>query len=399
MSDRNNAVEVKPLPSHKSVGDALPLWTYGNEELLELEYQEFFLNSWQMVGHVCDLQQPGDFITLDMWRDSVIVVCGNDHVIRAFLNVCRHRAMRLLDGQGNCGNAIQCPYHGWTYRNDGSLRGVTQAENFPDLDKSTLGLQEIRLKIYRGHVFVNLCGGGASIDDTLGAISEAIDLYAPETYQPHRQPTFEVWDCNWKLAWDNYQENYHIPIGHPCLHRMVESTEEGVEFSGGFNFGYFAMRDKPSKVPQERRYQELISFTDHRFPEGKGRKWLQLALDPNMGIEYYPDLFALFQIFPLAVDKTLVKLATYSPPNLSAEERELQAINLALLDEVNDQDKMLVERIQCGVNTTGYQPGPLALEESSVYSFHERVRELIPVTRLAEAPLRGTLHQINAGLK
>ena len=399
MSDRNDAVEVKPLPSYESLGDALPLWTYGNEELLELEYQEFFLNSWQMVGHVCDLQQPGDFITLDMWRDSVIVVCGADHVIRAFLNVCRHRAMRLLDGQGNCGNAIQCPYHGWTYRNDGSLRGVTQVENFPDLDKSTLGLQEVRLKIYRGHIFVNLCGGGASIDDTLGAISEGIDLYAPETYQPHRHPTFEVWDCNWKLAWDNYQENYHIPIGHPCLHRMVESTDEGVEFSGGFNYGYFAMREKLSKVPQERRYQELIACTDHRFPEGKGRKWLQLALDPNMGIEYYPDLFALFQIFPLAVDKTLVKLATYSPPNLSAEERELQAINLALLDEVNDQDKILVERIQRGVNTTGYQPGPLALEESSVYSFHERVRELIPVTRLPEAPLRGTLHQTNAGLK
>jgi phenylpropionate dioxygenase-like ring-hydroxylating dioxygenase large terminal subunit len=180
---------------------------------------------------------------------------------------------------------------------------------------------------------------------------------------------------------------------------MVESTDEGVEFSGGFNYGYFAMREKLSKVPQERRYQELIACTDHRFPEGKGRKWLQLALDPNMGIEYYPDLFALFQIFPLAVDKTLVKLATYSPPNLSAEERELQAINLALLDEVNDQDKILVERIQRGVNTTGYQPGPLALEESSVYSFHERVRELIPVTRLSEAPLRGTLHQTNAGLK
>ena len=399
MSDRNDAVEVKPLPSYESVGDALPLWTYGNEELLELEYQAFFLNSWQMVGHVCDLQKPGDFITLDMWRDSVIVVRGKDHVIRAFLNVCRHRAMRLLDGQGNCGNAIQCPYHGWTYRNDGTLRGVTQAENFPDLDKSTLGLQTVGLKIYRGHIFVNLCGGGPSIDDTLGAVSEELDRYAPETYQPHRQPTFEVWDCNWKLAWDNYQENYHIPVGHPCLHRMVESTEEGVEFSGGFNYGYFAMREKLSKVPQERRYQELIACTDHRFPKGKGRKWLQLALDPNMGIEYYPDLFALFQVFPLAVDKTLVKLATYSPPNLSPEESELQAINLALLDEVNDQDKMLVERIQRGVHTTGYQPGPLALEESSVYSFHERVRELIPVTRLSDAPLRGTLHQTNAGLK
>jgi phenylpropionate dioxygenase-like ring-hydroxylating dioxygenase large terminal subunit len=118
-----------------------------------------------------------------------------------------------------------------------------------------------------------------------------------------------------------------------------------------------------------------------------------------MGIEYYPDLFALFQVLPLGVDKSLIKISTYSPPNLSSEEREMQAINLALLDEVNEQDKTLVERIQSGVNTSGYQPGPLALEESAVYSFHQRVRELIPVTRLPEAPIRGTLHQANTGMK
>ena len=126
---------------------------------------------------------------------------------------------------------------------------------------------------------------------------------------------------------------------------------------------------------------------------------MQLSLDPNMGIEYYPDLFSLFQVFPLAVDRTLIKLSCYSPPEMSQEEREMQRINLALLEEVNGQDKILVERIQSGVRTSGYQPGPLALAESSVYRFHERVRELIPVTRLGEAPLQGTLQRENERLK
>ncbi|MEH6551757.1 MAG: aromatic ring-hydroxylating dioxygenase subunit alpha [Pseudomonadales bacterium] len=398
--DLTGPVEVKLLPEWDGVGEALPTWTYGSEELLELEYEAFFLNSWQMVGHVCDLPKPGDFITFDMWRDSVIVVRGKDDVIRAFLNVCRHRAMRLLDeGKGNCGSAIQCPYHGWTYRNDGTLRGVTQPENFPNIDKSTLGLQEVRMTIHRGQIFVNFSGGGASIEDTLGVVSEQIAPYSPETYVPHSEPTFEIWNCNWKLAWDNYQENYHIPIGHPGLQRMVESTYEGPEYSGGFNYGYFAMRDKPSKVPHERRYQELIGCTDYRFPEGRQRMWLQLALDPNMGIEYYPDIFALFQVLPLGVDKTMIKILTYSPANLSAQEKEMQEINSKLLHEVNDQDKMLVEGIQRGVNTSGYQPGPLALEESAVFGFHERIRELIPVARLPKAPLKGTLQQENERLK
>lgn len=122
-------------------------------------------------------------------------------------------------------------------------------------------------------------------------------------------------------------------------------------------------------------------------------------MDPGMGIEYYPDLFSLFQVLPLGVDKSLIKRACYSPPNMSAEEREMQEINMAILDEVNTQDKILVERIQSGVKTSGYQPGPLGLAESSVFQFHERVRARIPVTRLSEAPLPGSLHRENERLK
>ena len=398
MSSHSEFHSPELLPAYERTGPALPTWTYASEELLDLEYQEFFLKSWQMVGHVCDLQEPGDFITFDMWRDSVIVMRGKDQGIRAFLNICRHRASRLLDGRGNCA-AIQCPYHGWSYHTDGSLGGVPQPENFPDLDKEKFGLQEVQLEIYRGQIFVKLEAGGPSVATRIGEIDDHVALYSPEGYEPLGDAQVEVWGCNWKLAWDNYQENYHIPIGHPCLHRMLVEVAASGELSSGVNYGYFGMREKLSRVPHERRYQEGIACTDHRFPGGKGRRWLQLAMDPNMGIEYYPDLFALFHLMPIGVDRTQVKLQCYSPPAMSADEREMQKINLALLDEVNAQDKTLCERIQRGVRTSGYQPGPLALAESTVYRFHEQVRRRIPVTRLEHAPLRGTLHRENERLK
>jgi phenylpropionate dioxygenase-like ring-hydroxylating dioxygenase large terminal subunit len=387
------------LPDLQTTGEALPTWTYANEELLDLEYEEFFLKGWQMVGHVCDLQQPGDYLTFDMWRDSVIVMRGKDQVLRAFLNVCRHRASRLLDGRGNCGGAIQCQYHGWSYRNDGSLSGIPVPENFPGVDKSKLGLREVEMEVYRGHVFVRLQNGGPSVATTMEPLDDLVAVYSPETYQPLGEPVVEIWNCNWKLAWDNYQENYHIPIGHPCLHRMVVESEKSAEFEHGINYGMFEMRDKPSKVGRERRYQELVGCTDHRFPEGSRRRWLQLGLDPNMGIEYYPDLFSLFQVLPLGVDKSMIKLACYSPADLSAEEREMQEINLAILEEVNGQDKRLCERIQSGVRTSGYRPGPLGVAESSIHRFHEGLRERIPVARLERAPLPGTLHRENERLK
>jgi phenylpropionate dioxygenase-like ring-hydroxylating dioxygenase large terminal subunit len=387
------------LPELERTGAPLPLWTYASEELLELEYREFFLKGWQMVGHLCDLQRPGDFFTFDLWRDSAVVMRGKDGDIRAFLNICRHRASRLIDGKGNCGGALQCPYHGWSYKTDGSLSGVPNPENFPDLDRSQFGLLPVRMEIYRGHIFVNFSQEGPGVASTMGPIDAEVAVYAPEGYEPIGEPILQVWECNWKLAWDNYLENYHIPIAHPCLHRMLVSTNEGLSLDNGMNFGFFEMREKLSPVAHERRYQELIGCTDHRYPEGKRRRWLQIAMGCNMGVEYYPDMFALFQLLPLGVDKTLVKLARYSPPNLSAEEREMQRINLALLEEVNDQDKGIVERIQQGVRSSGYRPGPLALQESAVYRFHEALRERIPVTRLDEAPLRGTLQRENERLK
>jgi phenylpropionate dioxygenase-like ring-hydroxylating dioxygenase large terminal subunit len=397
MSGLNRSPEVHP--ELERTGEALPLWAYASEELLELEYQEFFLKGWQMVGHVCDLQQAGDFLTFDLWRDSVVVMRGKDGSIRAFLNICRHRASRLIDGKGNCGGALQCPYHGWSYKDDGSLIGIPNPENFPGIDKSTFGLLPVRMEIYRGHIFINFSEEGPGVVSMMGPIDAEVAVYAPEGYEPAGEPILQVWECNWKLAWDNYQENYHIPIAHPCLHRMLVQNDEGLRLDNGMNFGVFEMRKKLSSVASERRYQELIACTDHRYPEGKRRRWLQIAMGCNMGIEYYPDMFALFQVLPLGADKTLIKLARYSPPNLSVEEREMQQINLALLEEVNSQDKVIVERIQQGVRSSGYRPGPLALEEDAVFRFHEDLREKIPVTRLSKAPLRGTLQQENERMK
>lgn len=88
------------------------------------------------MGHENEPQGPGDFVTLDLWRDSVLVVRCKDGTLRAFLNICRHRASRLLDGRENCGPRIQCRYHGWTYHSDGRLSGIPSPDSFPDVDRS-----------------------------------------------------------------------------------------------------------------------------------------------------------------------------------------------------------------------------------------------------------------------
>jgi phenylpropionate dioxygenase-like ring-hydroxylating dioxygenase large terminal subunit len=378
-----------------SGAQALPTWAYANEELLELEYPHFFLASWQFLGHENELQKPGDFVTLDLWRDSILVMRGRDGALRAFLNICRHRASRLLDGRGNCGARIQCRYHGWTYNNDGRLSGIPSPESFPDVDRSELGLLEINCQVYRGLVFARIAGEGPPIASRLGEADRWIAEYKPEDLVLQAEPVIEVWDANWKIAWDNYLENYHLPIGHPCLHRLLVESEVSADLPGGGSAGFFEMNPKPSSVEQERRYQELIECTDHRYTECVRRKWLQVDFESNMGIEFYPSLFSVFQVLPVAAGKTVIRMSLYAPPDLDPDEKELQAIDLAILDEVNQQDKVLCERIQRGVKTHGYRPGPLSLEESSIQAFHDRVRESLPVTRQAQAPPRGQLVNYN----
>ena len=129
---------------------------YVDPVALAREQEAIFARSWQLGGHVSDLAEPGRFLTVQVGAESVLVVRGDDGELRAFRNVCRHRAARLREGRGDCGKAIRCPYHGWTYRTDGSLIGVPEGRGFPGLDKKELGLLTARVETFAGLVFVTL---------------------------------------------------------------------------------------------------------------------------------------------------------------------------------------------------------------------------------------------------
>ena len=377
------------IESADELGAPLPPWTYSNEELFELEYDAFFLRRWQFVGHASEVTEVGDFMTADIGRDNVIVIRGSDEKLRAFLNVCRHRASRVLEGSGNCRGVIKCPYHGWTYKLDGSLLGVPMEENFPDFDRSKFGLHEIQLDVFHGFVFVRVRGDGPSVAEQFAHTAHFFESYDVENYVPCMQESLQVWNVNWKVAWDNYLENYHIPVGHPGLNRLLVEGEEAEELASGVSYGVFELRDKPSNVDVERQYQEMFHHAQQRIPEEIRGKWVQFGVAGSLGIDLYPEMVDMFQLIPLGPDKTAVRASYYGHRNPTAEEIELREINVELNDSVNDEDKMLCERVQKGLQTTGYRPGPLSSMESSVFFFHEMVRGLVPVTSLDDAPTTG----------
>jgi len=138
----------------------LPGWTYHSQALFDLERSEVFLKHWQIVGHVSDIPAPGDWLTFDMLGERALVIRGRDGVVRAFHNLCRHRGARVVDGaSGHCKGALVCPFHGWVYNLDGSLRGPARPETFGDMDRDSFGLKHVELEIFHGFIFLRFLPG------------------------------------------------------------------------------------------------------------------------------------------------------------------------------------------------------------------------------------------------
>lgn len=387
------------LPWDAKPGAPLKPWAYTNPEFFALDYDAFFLRRWQFVGHVNDVRAVGDFISHDIGLDNVFVIRGKDDQLRAFKNVCRHRASRILEGSGTCPGVIRCPYHGWTYQMDGSLMAIPQDEHFPDVDKSQHGLHQIQVEAFHGLLFVRVKGDGPSVAEHFGDMGRYLEMYDVTNYEQCAESTTQIWNCNWKVAWDNYLENYHIPIGHPGLHRLLIDINAGEGLSSGVDYGIFDLRTKPSNVDVERRYQEMIIHTRARIPEEIHDKWIQYGIAGSHGLDFYPEMLDVFQLVPLTHDKTLVRAAFYGHQNPTPEELEVRRLNIEINDIVNGEDKTLCERVQKGLQTNGYSPGPLSQLEIGIHYFHEMVRNLVPVAALDESPPRGQAAARNAELK
>jgi phenylpropionate dioxygenase-like ring-hydroxylating dioxygenase large terminal subunit len=249
---------------------SLPGWVYHDPEYFRVEMARLIRPSWQIVCHANDIPGAGDWRTLEIAGDSILVIRGNDGAIRAFANICRHRGSRLVDGEAGCAKRLTCPYHAWTYASDGRLVGVPMKEDYPGLDQSALGLLPVELELWRGFVFVRLEGGGPSVAAMMAPYEAEVEPHRFEELQAIGRITLRPRDVNWKNVADNYSDGLHINVAHPGLTRLfggdyrIEAGEHVDRMSG-------ELVKRPSANLSERAYQTLL-------PEEAGRTWLYYKL-------------------------------------------------------------------------------------------------------------------------
>lgn len=368
-------------------GWSLPAWLYHDPEFFAVEMQRVMRPSWQIVCHVSDIADIGAYHTLDFLGESILVVRGEDGQIRAFLNVCRHRASRLLDDTSGCVKKITCPYHAWTYELDGRLTGVPQRQDYAKLSMTESGLHRIDLDIYHGFVFVRLESGGPAVAEMMAPYTADILPYRFEALRAIGRVTLRPRAVNWKNIADNYSDGLHITVAHPGLKRLF-GRSYGIEAQPHVDKMWGQLVEQPSSIYSERLYQKYLPHVAH-LPEDRQRLWTYFKLWPNVAFDIYPDQVDFMQFLPLSPTQTLIREISYAIPDGRREMRAARYLNWRINRQVNAEDTRLIRRVQQGMMSASYTVGPLGSSEVCLRRFARTMRQLIPQARQPVPPAPG----------
>lgn len=396
--DNAQVVQGQALPNdHDRRG--LPAWAYFNTEMLELEKNLLFRRHWQMVCHVCDLPEQGDFVTLDCVGDRALVIRGQDGEVRAFHNLCRHRGSRVVAGdRGNCRSAIICPFHGWVYNLDGTLRGPAQPASLPDLDPVAMGLKPIEIDIWQGFVFVRFQPGPQPrMSEVLARFDTELAQYDLGEIRPTGNGFWsEEAQVNWKCVRDVDNEGYHVPMAHPGLDDLFGSHYYDENFENGAARSFSEFRNSRNRLWSVRAYRSILE-PPARLDEQHGHAWLYIGMFPNCVLGIYPDCVKFYQEFPVAYGVTMQRGTEYRWADEDRRMRVARYLSDRIDRLTSEEDEQLVRWTWEAAFSSGYDGVILSDLENCVRSYHDILREHFPVLNQAEPP-QGQVAERNAAL-
>ena len=214
------------IDADPAVSNTLPSWVYTAPEALAQEQEHIFFRTWHFAGATAALQQSGDYITAGVLGQNILVMRGRDGQLRGFYNVCQHRAHELLEGSGNA-RVVTCPYHAWSYHDDGSLRTARGAERQSGFVSERFCLKPVRVEVFaEKFVFFNLDPDAASMASQYGDLAVEIMAETPEFDRlvPTDPRPARPMAANWKVVLDNYHECYHCGPAHVAFSDMLDMS-------------------------------------------------------------------------------------------------------------------------------------------------------------------------------
>jgi Rieske 2Fe-2S family protein len=384
---------VRALLDERRAGYSLPQAFYVDEALFEADLEAVFATDWIFACNESEIRQPGDWITLELGRDSLIVLRDRDGEVRAFHNTCRHRGSRICLADKGHANRLVCPYHQWVYELDGRLRTARQMPK--DFDRGPYGLKPVKAEVICGLVYVSLAEDPPSLARFRAGITPYIAPHQPErTKVAFEQITIE--EANWKLVIENNRECYHCAANHPeLLATFVEFPIPGERENpaqsalleraaarwDGYGLPYRAANGgnefRCIRLPF---HEGAVSFT----MDGKAAstKLLGDFTDPDLGSvrmfrapnnwhHFLSDHILHARVLPISAGRTAVR-TTWLVDEDAVEGVDYDVERLTeVWRATNEQDKELAENNHRGVASRAYEPGPYAPTEFMLNHFSE----------------------------
>ncbi|MCP4767601.1 MAG: aromatic ring-hydroxylating dioxygenase subunit alpha [Gammaproteobacteria bacterium] len=341
-----------------------------------------FYRSWQCVCHLSEVANSGDFATLAIVDENVFVVRDRHGKLGAFYNICRHRGHPLVEGFGRGKNVLTCPYHAWTYDLSGQLQRAPGASKTDALSCDQIQLRKLRLEVFCGFVFVNLDDDAASLSSQAPDLEAELMSFHPdlEALRFACETSIEH-DSNWKISIENYNECYHCPTVH------ANSLTRGVLSMDGYTTSpHEQMIWHEGKVQTVNQKQYDYDLTRSPRAGDYAGYWLW----PNVSLCCYPgEFFTIRQWLPINYRNTIYRYRWFSDGVLA--DAEVEALMHKHRSTTGAEDAVVVAKIQKGMESRAFEPGPYilgdgvgAMSEVGVRHFHDLYRKAIDINDKAD---------------
>ena len=339
-----------------SQASTIPAPWYTDGRIAELERLNVFSKTWQIVARTDQVQNAGEFVTMRLAGEPIVVVRGTDGRLRAFYNVCRHHAAAVVTQTCGLASVLQCPYHGWKYGLDGSLKGMPEFDGVENFDRAENGLLPIRVETWECFVFVNLDPDANSLADFLGGLVKKVAPLGISRLHYFDRRSYDL-RCNWKVYVDNYLDGgYHVPHLHKGLSSVLDYKQYTIE-----NEDRYCLQSSPMVTSDE----DVATGATR-----KGDRAWYFWQYPNLMINCYEGYMDTNYVIPIDQDRCTVVFDFYfSDVSEECRGHNIESVNVG--NRVQDEDIGICEDVQRGLKSRAYGAGRLSVRrEAGEQLFH-----------------------------
>jgi len=340
-----------------SEASTIPAPWYVDPRIAELENLTVFSKTWQVIGRADQVSKAGQFVTATLAGEPIVAVRGTDGQLRAFYNVCRHHAAKVVTEPCGSASILHCPYHGWNYGLDGSLKGMPEFDGVKNFERQENGLVPIKVETWEVFVLVNLDPEAKRLEDFLAGLVQRCQPLGLGKLHFFERKVYDI-ACNWKVFVDNYLDGgYHVPHLHKALSSVLDYKQYTIEIEDRY-----CLQSSP-----------MVTSDEHAATSNtrKGDRAWYFWQYPNFMINCYEGYMDTNLVLPLDVDHCRVIFDFYFS-DVSESRREYNTQSIAVGDRVQDEDLGICEDVQRGLKSRAYGAGRLSVRrEAGEQLFHQ----------------------------